>query len=350
MLRHVDGGRPAGPERHRPGLAGGGRGGRRHATTWSTTTSGTPSLAVRRGADLLATGARPHLPEPDGLWPGTGAILAAVEVAIGPYRRDRGQAGAAAVPHGPRPLGEGRTLVVGDRVDTDVAAAAGAPRRRPGAHGRRHGRGGGGARAETGRDAATWPSSSADRATPHRSSPQARIRPQGLPPAARRARKIDGVHRVATGRIKPRWAPDGRAPSPRSGAPTRAVDHDQHRRRDRDAYVVTDRPDAVEAAMRERGWTAVVHASRRRLRRDRQPRLGRVRPARPRASTPRDLVQVRGAHAPPRSRCAGRRAPPPRPRLRSSRRSSGEQLLERLGALGSRDATGTWCQSSPAAS
>ena len=35
-------------------------------------------LAARRGADLLATGRDPTNPMPDGLWPGTGAILAAV--------------------------------------------------------------------------------------------------------------------------------------------------------------------------------------------------------------------------------------------------------------------------------
>ena len=39
------------------------------------------ALAVRRGADLLATGRDPTYPMPDGLWPGTGAILAAVETA-----------------------------------------------------------------------------------------------------------------------------------------------------------------------------------------------------------------------------------------------------------------------------
>jgi len=40
--------------------------------------------AVLRGADLLATARDPTYPQPDGLWPGTGAILAAVE--YGPKR------------------------------------------------------------------------------------------------------------------------------------------------------------------------------------------------------------------------------------------------------------------------
>jgi HAD superfamily hydrolase (TIGR01450 family) len=86
----------------------------------------TATLAVRRGADLLATSRDPTYPMPDGMWPGTGAILAAVETAS--ERR-------AAVIGKPEPqlmitaldrLGDNRTLVIGDRPDTDGAAAAAA--------------------------------------------------------------------------------------------------------------------------------------------------------------------------------------------------------------------------------
>ena len=82
------------------------------------------TLAVRRGADFLATGRDPTYPQPDGPWPGTGAIVAAVETAS-----ER----TAAIVGKPEPqlfltaldrLGDGRTLVVGDRVDADLAAAA----------------------------------------------------------------------------------------------------------------------------------------------------------------------------------------------------------------------------------
>jgi glycerol 3-phosphatase-2 len=82
------------------------------------------TLALHRGADFVATSRDPTHPMPDGLWPGTGAILAALEYATGR---------AAAIVGKPEPqlmltaldrLGEGRTLVVGDRLDTDVAAAA----------------------------------------------------------------------------------------------------------------------------------------------------------------------------------------------------------------------------------
>jgi glycerol 3-phosphatase-2 len=81
-------------------------------------------LALRRGADFLATGRDPTYPMPEGLWPGTGAIVAAVE-----YASDR----TAKIVGKPEPqlfltaldrLGEGPTLVVGDRLDSDVAAAA----------------------------------------------------------------------------------------------------------------------------------------------------------------------------------------------------------------------------------
>jgi glycerol 3-phosphatase-2 len=82
------------------------------------------SLAARRGADFLATGRDPTLPMPDGFWPGTGSILAAVERASGR---------TAAIVGKPEPqlfltamdrLGDGNTIVIGDRLDSDVAGAA----------------------------------------------------------------------------------------------------------------------------------------------------------------------------------------------------------------------------------
>jgi HAD superfamily hydrolase (TIGR01450 family) len=86
------------------------------------------ALAVRRGADFLATARDPTYPQPDGPWPGTGAIVAAIEVASGRKAQTVGK---------PEPQlmltaldrfdgQDGRTLVVGDRVDTDLAAAAAA--------------------------------------------------------------------------------------------------------------------------------------------------------------------------------------------------------------------------------
>ena len=80
--------------------------------------------AVLRGAELVGATRDPSFPMPDGLWPGAGAVLAAVEVAAG-HKADR-------VAGKPEPtmyeaardrLGEGRCLAVGDRLDADVAGA-----------------------------------------------------------------------------------------------------------------------------------------------------------------------------------------------------------------------------------
>jgi glycerol-1-phosphatase len=82
------------------------------------------SLAARRSGDLLATGRDPTYPMPEGYWPGTGSILAAVEAASGR---------TASIVGKPEPqlfftavdrLGEGRTLVIGDRLDSDVLGAS----------------------------------------------------------------------------------------------------------------------------------------------------------------------------------------------------------------------------------
>jgi hypothetical protein len=68
--------------------------------------------------------------------------------------------------------------------------------------------------------------------------------------------EIDGVHRVATGKVKPRMGA-GRPVAPISKV--RRVDSGLSITINTDgaivdAYVITDRPDEVEAAMAERGW------------------------------------------------------------------------------------------------
>jgi len=84
------------------------------------------ALAARRGADLLATSRDPTYPMPDGLWPGTGAILAAVEIASGKTGAIVGKPEPQLMLTALDRLGEGRTLVVGDSLESDVAAAAAA--------------------------------------------------------------------------------------------------------------------------------------------------------------------------------------------------------------------------------
>ena len=69
---------------------------------------------------------------------------------------------------------------------------------------------------------------------------------------------LDGVHSVATGKVKPRMG---------SGRPVAAISKVRRTQSGLsitintegaivDAYVVTDKPDEVEDAIRERGWTA----------------------------------------------------------------------------------------------
>ena len=69
---------------------------------------------------------------------------------------------------------------------------------------------------------------------------------------------IDGVHRVATGKVKPRMGA-GRPVAPISKV--RKVDTGLSITINTegaivDAYVITDRPDDVAAAIAERGWSA----------------------------------------------------------------------------------------------
>jgi glycerol-1-phosphatase len=84
------------------------------------------TLAARRSGDLLATGRDPTLPMPDGDWPGTGALLAAVETASGVTAQVVGKPAPQLFHTAIDRMGEGRTLAVGDRLDSDVAAAAAA--------------------------------------------------------------------------------------------------------------------------------------------------------------------------------------------------------------------------------
>jgi glycerol-1-phosphatase len=81
----------------------------------------TATLALQRGAALFATSRDPTLPMPGGAWPGTGAVLAAVETASGAtaeiggkpephlFELARGRLGAAE-----------RVGMVGDRISSDI--------------------------------------------------------------------------------------------------------------------------------------------------------------------------------------------------------------------------------------
>jgi HAD superfamily hydrolase (TIGR01450 family) len=82
------------------------------------------SQAVIRGAELIGATRDANFPMPDGPWPGTGAVLAAIEVASGRQAsfvvgKPEGVMYAAALDR----LKSGRTLGVGDRLDVDIAGA-----------------------------------------------------------------------------------------------------------------------------------------------------------------------------------------------------------------------------------
>ena len=82
--------------------------------------------AVLGGADMLAAGRDRTFPTNEGEWPGTGAIVAALEYATGRTARSVGKPEPQIFHTALDRLGGGRTLVVGDRLDSDLAGAAAA--------------------------------------------------------------------------------------------------------------------------------------------------------------------------------------------------------------------------------
>jgi glycerol-1-phosphatase len=80
--------------------------------------------AVLRGAELIGTNRDATFPMPDGPWPASGAVLAAVEVAAGRTAdRTVGKPEAPMYETALDRLGPGRALAVGDRPEIDVAGA-----------------------------------------------------------------------------------------------------------------------------------------------------------------------------------------------------------------------------------
>jgi 4-nitrophenyl phosphatase len=76
---------------------------------------------LQHGAALVATSRDPTLPMPGGAWPGTGAVLAAVETATGA----RAEIGGKPEPHlfemARERIGDaGRVAMIGDRVTSDI--------------------------------------------------------------------------------------------------------------------------------------------------------------------------------------------------------------------------------------
>ena len=79
--------------------------------------------AALRGAYLIGSNRDATFPAADGLWPGSGAIIAAVETASGRTVHAVGKPEPTLVQTALDRLGPGRALMIGDRVDADLAAA-----------------------------------------------------------------------------------------------------------------------------------------------------------------------------------------------------------------------------------
>lgn len=79
--------------------------------------------AAVRGAALLGADRDATYPMPDGPWPGSGSVIAAVEAACGREVLTVGKPGAGLLETALDRLGPGRALMVGDRVDVDLGAA-----------------------------------------------------------------------------------------------------------------------------------------------------------------------------------------------------------------------------------
>jgi HAD superfamily hydrolase (TIGR01450 family) len=82
--------------------------------------------AVLAGAALIAAGRDRTFPMPDGPWPGTGALVAAVEYSTGAVARSVGKPDPQLFRTALDRLAPGRSLVIGDRLDSDLAGAAAA--------------------------------------------------------------------------------------------------------------------------------------------------------------------------------------------------------------------------------
>ena len=83
------------------------------------------SVLVASGVPLIASNADASFPARDGeAWPGAGALIAAIETTTGAKAEVIGKPEPPLLELALEAAGGGRPLVVGDRLDTDIAGAA----------------------------------------------------------------------------------------------------------------------------------------------------------------------------------------------------------------------------------
>ena len=82
--------------------------------------------AVLAGAELIAAGRDRTYPTADGPFPGTGLVIAGLEYATGATARSAGKPDRIIFQTALDRLGPGRALMIGDRLDSDLAGAAAA--------------------------------------------------------------------------------------------------------------------------------------------------------------------------------------------------------------------------------
>lgn len=81
-------------------------------------------IAIRAGALWVACNVDPTLPTERGLLPGNGSLVAALRMATGRAPRVAGKPGEALMRRSTEKAGARRPLVIGDRLETDIAGAA----------------------------------------------------------------------------------------------------------------------------------------------------------------------------------------------------------------------------------
>lgn len=82
------------------------------------------AMAVRNGARFIATNVDVTYPTPEGLWPGAGALVAAIAAASGKQPEVAGKPEAPMRALLEERVSGARVLVIGDRPETDLALGA----------------------------------------------------------------------------------------------------------------------------------------------------------------------------------------------------------------------------------